>query len=112
MELVLGNTLTHGTRGADTARDHLEQVVHIIGTTPLLMRDNIDLAFHLGLLDQLAVGTHAALRECLGELIRNQRRRVQTRECNELPAVAELGEPLDVGFLILGGHGGFPVEGG
>lgn len=29
-----------------------------------------------------------------------------------MPAVAELAEAADVGFLFVAGHGGFPVEGG
>ena len=37
---------------------------------------------------------------------------METGEGDELPAVAELTETFDVGFLVFAGHGGFPVEGG
>ena len=37
---------------------------------------------------------------------------MQTGECDELPAVAELGEALDICFLLVAGHGCFPVERG
>lgn len=37
---------------------------------------------------------------------------MQAGERDELPAVAHGGEAGDVGFLLGGGHGGFPVEGG
>jgi len=37
---------------------------------------------------------------------------VQTGEGDELPAVAELGEALDICFLLVAGHGCFPVERG
>lgn len=79
MKLVLSNTLTHSTGTRDTTSDHLEQIIHIIGTAPLLVRDDVNLALHLGLLDQLAVGAHTALGERLRELVRDQGRRVQAR---------------------------------
>ena len=37
---------------------------------------------------------------------------MQAGEGDELPAVAQFAEAGDVGFLFVGGHGGFPVEGG
>lgn len=111
MELILSHALAHGTGTADATGDHLEQVIDVVGAAPFLMLDDVDLALHLGLLDQLAVGAHATLGEGLCELIRDQCRRVQAGERDELPAVAEVGQSLDVGFLVLGGHGGFPVEG-
>jgi hypothetical protein len=111
MELRLGDTLAHGTGTADATGDHLEQVVDVVCATPLLVGDHVDLVLHLGFLDQLAVRAHAALREGPRELVRDQCRRVQARKRDELPAVAEVGESLDVRFLVLRCHGGFPVEG-
>ena len=37
---------------------------------------------------------------------------MEASESDELPAVAELGETLNVGLLFRARHGGFPVEGG
>lgn len=112
MELILRHTFTHGTRTAHASRDHLEQVVDVVGAAPLLVRDDVDLVLHLGFLDELAVGAHAALRERLGKGVGDEGRRVQAGQGDELPAVAQLGEALDVGFLVVGGHGGLPVEAG
>ena len=47
----------------------------------------------------------------LGELVADQGCAVQTGQGDELPAVSELAETLDVGHLLVAGHGGFPVEG-
>lgn len=112
MELILRNALPHRTRTTHAALHHLQQLIDIIGTTPLLMLDHVHTAIHLGFLDQLPVRPHALLAVCLGELVRDERRGVQARERDELPAVAELREPLDVGLLLGAGHGRFPVEGG
>jgi len=111
LELLLRNTLAHGAGAADTASHHLQQVVDVVGTAPFLVGDNVDLALHLGLLHQLAVRAHAVLGVRLGELVRDERGRVQTGQRDELPAVAELAETLDVRLLLLGGHGSLPVEG-
>ena len=67
---------------------------------------------YLRFLDDLAIGPHALLGVGLGEGIGNKRRLVQAGERNELPTVAERGEALDVGFLLVARHGRFPVEGG
>jgi len=64
----------------------------------------------LWLLDEIAISTHAADLVILGELARDQSVRVQTGQGDELPAVAELTETLDVCLLVLGSHGRLPVE--
>lgn len=112
MELVLSDTGTHGGGGADAARHHLLQLVHIGGSAPLLVLDDVDLLLHLRLLHKLAVGTHADSAVGLGELVADQGGRVQTSQGDELPAVAELGQAADVGLLLSAGHGSLPVERG
>ena len=109
-ELDLGNALTHRTRAAHTAGDHPQQPVHIFRPTPLLVRDYITSNLDFRFLDQLPISPHASLHECRCELVGNQGGRVQTREGDELPAVAEFAETGDVGFLFGGGHGALPVE--
>ena len=75
------------------------------------MFDHVDLTFDFRFLDELSVRTHALLGERFGELVGYQSGRVQAGERDELPAVTQLGEALDVGFLLVAWHGGFPVEG-
>lgn len=112
IELILRDTLPHRTRGAHTTGNHPQQLIRIVGAAPLLMRDDVDLAVHLGLLDQFAVGAHALLAEGRAELVRDERRGVQAGERDELPAVAEGRKALDVRFLLVAGHGRLPVERG
>ena len=56
---------------------------------------------HFGLLDQLAVGTHAALGVVARELVGDQGGAVQAGQRDELPAVAEGAEAFDVRFLVV-----------
>ena len=112
LELILRDPFPHSTGTRNASRNHLQQIIHIIRSRPFLMRDNVNLIFHLGFLDQFAVRAHSLLRVGLGELVRDEGRGVQTCERDELPAVAEFTEALDVGFLFFPGHGRFPVEGG
>lgn len=111
VKLVLGDTFTHRTRTRDTTSDHLEELVAVVCSAPLLVLHHVDGTVHLGLLDQLAVGAHAVLRVGLGELVADQRGRVQAGQRDELPAVAQGGQASDVGLLLVARHGGFPVEG-
>ena len=110
LELILRHPLSHRTRTAHTTRHHLQHIIHVIGAAPLLVRHHVDLFIHFWFLDQFTVRTHSLLPERLGELVRHQSGLVETCECNKLPAVAKLGETLDVSFLIGGFHGGLPVK--
>lgn len=112
MELILRDTLTHSGSRANTTSDHLQQLIDIVGTTPLLMLDDINTQLRLGLLHQLAIRTHTLLAVRLGKLVANQGRGVQTSQGDKLPAVAQLGQTLDVSDLLVGRHGGLPVERG
>lgn len=76
------------------------------------MSKHLDTVLGLGLLDDFSVGAHAVLGEGLGEGVGDEGGLVQAGEGDKLPAVAELGEAVDVGFLLFAGHGGLPVEGG
>lgn len=76
------------------------------------MRHDIDLVLHLGLLDQLSISPHPLLGVGLGEDVGDERGGVQAGEGDELPAVAEFGEALDVRLLLVARHGRLPVEGG
>src|SRR5699024_7272255 len=67
---------------------------------------------HLGLLHQLAVRAHTLLGERLRELVRDECSGVQTGQGDELPAVSESTEALDVGLLLVTRHGLLPVERG
>lgn len=110
MELVLGDTLAHRARTRHATLDHLQQLIHVVRTGPLLVLDDIDTTIHLRLLHQLAVGTHALAAVGAAELVGDQRRGVQTRERDELPAVAQLRETRDVGLLLRAWHRRLPVE--
>lgn len=110
MELIFSHALAHGRCATDSTRDHLLQFVHIGRATPFLVLDHVDALLHFGLLDQLAVRTHAHLAVRLGELIANQRRRVETSERNELPAVAKRCQAANVRLLFCAWHGCLPVE--
>ena len=110
-KLILGDTLAHRRGRAHTARDHLQHVVDIVGAGPFLMGDDINFAFDFRFLNKFSIGTHALLSKCFGELIGDQSRGMQTGKRNELPAVAQLGKALDVGFLLVAWHSCFPIEG-
>ena len=110
LELVLGDTLTHRSGTADTAGDHLQHVIHVVGATPFLVGDHIDAILHLGLLYQLAVSTHSVLGVVLREGVGDERGGVQTGKGDELPAVSQLTKSLDVCLLLVAGHGLLPVE--
>lgn len=112
LELILGHTLTHSSGTANTTGNHLQQVINVVSTTPFLVGDDVNALLHFRLLNELAVGAHAVLRERLGELVRDKRGSVQSSQSDELPRVAELAETLDVGLLLVAGHGLLPVEGG
>ncbi len=112
MELVLSDTLAHGGSRGDTAGNHLLQLVDVVCAAPFLMLDNINAKLHLGLLDELAVRAHADLAVGRGEAVADERRGVQAGEGDELPAVAELGQALDISLLLVAGHGRLPVERG
>lgn len=110
MELLLRHTFTHRTSTAHTTLHHLQQLVDVIGSRPFLVLDHVDAAVHLGLLHQLAIGTHALSAVRLGEGVRDQGRRVQTSKRDKLPAVSQFAETLNVRLLLRARHGGFPVE--
>lgn len=88
LELILRNTFPHRTGRAHTTSNHLQHIIHIVRSAPLLMSDHVDLAFHLGLLHQLPVRAHTVLGEGFGELIADERGGVQAGKGDELPAVA------------------------
>lgn len=75
------------------------------------MGDHVDTLLHLGLLDQLAVRAHSVLGEVLRELVADERGRVQTGQGDELPAVTQLAQALDVRLLLVARHRLLPVEG-
>lgn len=110
MELLLRHTFTHRTSTAHTTLHHLQQLVDVIGSRPFLVLDHVDAAVHLGLLHQLAIGTHALPAVRLGEGVRDQGRRVQTSKRDKLPAVSQFAETLNVRLLLRARHGSFPVE--
>ena len=41
-KLIFCNTLAHRTRAAHTTADHPQQLVDIVGSAPLLVRDDLD----------------------------------------------------------------------
>jgi hypothetical protein len=69
MKLVLSNPLPHSSRTTNTPSHHLQLVINELGTTPLLMRDHIDLRLHLRFLDEFAICTHSAGCKGGGELV-------------------------------------------
>lgn len=111
MELLLCDALPHGRGRAHTARDHLLQLVDVRGSRPLLVLDDIDARLHLGLLHNLAIGTHALGSVGLCKRVTGERRCVQAAQRDELPAVAQLREPANIGLLLRGRHSRLPVEG-
>merc|ERR1712176_1441326 len=88
MELILSNALAHRRRRRNTTSNHLQQIIRIISTAPLLVRHNLHTTLHLRLLHKLAISAHSLLRECLGECVGDERGLVQTGQRDELPAVA------------------------
>ena len=111
MELILSNTGTHGAGTRHTTLDHLQQLINVIGSRPLLVLNNIDTSLHLWLLDKLAVSSHASGAVLLGELIGDKGGGVETSKGDELPAVSEGSKSLDVSLLIILLHSSLPVEG-
>jgi len=87
-ELILCNTFAHRARTTHTTCDHLQQIICIIRSRPLLMGNYIDAILHFRLLDQFAISAHALLSICLAEGIRHECCLVQTCKRNELPAIA------------------------
>src|SRR5690606_32851277 len=65
-ELVLSDTSTHSASTADTASQHHQHIVNVVGTTPLLMRHNLDAVLHLWFLNEFTIGSHADLGIGLG----------------------------------------------
>ena len=61
-KLFLCDPLPHRTCTAYTSRHHLEHIIYVIRSTPLLVRDNVAPALHLRLLDQLPICAHPAFR--------------------------------------------------
>ena len=130
LELILSNTLAHSTSTTNTTSNQFQHIINIVlppilantqsqsekgqtySTTPFLMRNNITPTLHLRFLNQFSVRSHSPLGIGAGELITNQCCRMETGKGDELPAIPKFGEALDVCFLIGGGHGCFPVEGG
>ena len=110
LELILSHAFTHCTRRTDTTLHHLEALIHIIGPRPFLMLDHIHPAFHLRFLDQLPISPHPIPGKRLAELMADQRRGVQARQRDELPAITQLRQPEDVGRLLGGRHGRLPIE--
>jgi hypothetical protein len=111
-KLILSNTLAHRTRATNTSAHHLQQLIRIVRAAPLLVRNNLNALLHLRFLHNLAVSPHAPVGESGRERVGDESGRVQARERDELPAVAHGREARDVGFLVFGLHGRFPVEGG
>src|SRR5690606_16804592 len=85
-KLVLGNALPHRGRAAKAAGHHLLQLIHVVRPAPLLVLHHVDAQVDLRLLHQLAVRPHALLAESACESVADQRRRVQARQRDELPA--------------------------
>lgn len=112
LELILSNSSTHRGSRADPTSQHGQHRVDIARARPLLMRHDIVLAVHLGLLNHLTIRPHAVLSVGSGEVVRDEGVGMQASEGDELPAVAELAEALNVRLLLVAGHGGLPVEGG
>lgn len=112
MKLILRDALAHSSGTAHAAGDHLLQLVDVGSAAPLLVAHDVDARGHLGLLDELAVGAHALAGVGAGEGVAGQRRRVQARQRDELPAVPQRGQPPDVRLLLVARHGRLPVEGG
>jgi hypothetical protein len=112
MELILRHALPHRTRAAHATLHHLQQLIDIVRARPLLMLDHVAARVHLRLLHQLAIRAHPLPAVRLRELIADQRGGVQARKRDELPAVAQLREALDVRLLLGARHGRLPVERG
>lgn len=72
-ELILGDTLTHGTCARDSPLHHLQQTIYIVGTAPLLVRDDLTALLNFRLLNDGTVGTHAGLGVLLRETVGDER---------------------------------------
>lgn len=84
-----------------------------VGAAPLLMQELIDVLALLLPLDVLHEGKHALLLEVTRENLRDKRVHMETREGNELPAVAHGGQVRDEVLNVLLRHLlGVPVEAG
>lgn len=106
LKLSLSHLLTHGRRARNTSGNHLQHVIDVVRAGPLLVSNHVDSILHLRLLNQRAISLHAVLGEVLRKGVGDEGGRVQARKGDELPAVAELAEARNVGFLLLTGHGG------
>jgi hypothetical protein len=110
MELIFSDTLAHGAGAANTTSHQLEEIICVVGTAPFLVSDDFASRVHLWLLDQLSISTHTMLAVCLGEGISNESSLMQTSKSNELPAVTEFSQSVNVGLLLITWHGSLPVE--
>ena len=50
-KLFLGDALPHGASAAHTSSYHLQQIINVVSSTPLLVRYDLTTQFHLGLLE-------------------------------------------------------------
>ena len=69
LELIFRDTCAHRRSAANASCHHRQAVVDEVGTTPFLVSDNVNLALHLGLLDELSICTHALFGESRGKLV-------------------------------------------
>ena len=80
MELIFCNALAHRTRATDASTNHLQQLIRIVGTAPLLVREHITADLALAALHELDVCLHALSRIRARKEVADVRVRVQTAE--------------------------------
>jgi len=79
-KLRLGDTLAHRRRARDTARHRHQQLVHILGAGPLLVREDIAPDIALATLHELDICLHAFRAVCAREKIGDVRVAMQAAE--------------------------------
>merc|ERR1712050_436251 len=110
-ELLLGDAGAHDARRRCAPRDDVSHLIYDFRAAPLLVRQGLYLVLPLLALDELHVSSSSTLGVVPGEEIDAQRIAVETRQGDELPAEAQLGEVPDERLHLSISHASrVPVE--
>lgn len=100
---LFGVTLAHALAAAASTLYSTQDAVHVRGTAPLLVSENVDAKLLLTRLNQADVGQHTIILECAGKLGGDGRVCVQTSQRNQLQNKARnVSMMINIALNILG----------